>query len=81
MEIDSSDPIIRFEISTSAEDGAEDILQLELLDHVEDILGESAVSLACIRTLNLTIISVHREDRDHFFSKFSQSAVGGTTIV
>ncbi|QYS96590.1 hypothetical protein H0G86_003829 [Trichoderma simmonsii] len=38
MEIDSSDPIIRFEISTSAEDGAEDILQLELLDHVEDIL-------------------------------------------
>ncbi|KAK4064616.1 hypothetical protein Trihar35433_8133 [Trichoderma harzianum] len=38
MEIDSSDPILRFEISTSAEDGAEDILQLELLDHVEDIL-------------------------------------------
>ncbi|KAL6837029.1 hypothetical protein V8C40DRAFT_279046 [Trichoderma camerunense] len=38
MELDSSDPIIRFEISTSAEDVTEDILQLELLDHVEDIL-------------------------------------------
>ncbi|KAJ4862368.1 hypothetical protein T069G_03322 [Trichoderma breve] len=38
MEIDSSDPIIRFEISTSAEDVTEDILQLELLDHVENIL-------------------------------------------
>lgn len=40
MEIDSSDPIIRFEISTNAEDETENILQLELLDHVEDILGE-----------------------------------------
>ncbi|KAF3060408.1 hypothetical protein CFAM422_011217 [Trichoderma lentiforme] len=38
MEIDSSDPIITFEISTRAEDETEDILQLELLDHVEDIL-------------------------------------------
>ncbi|KAL6794366.1 hypothetical protein J3E68DRAFT_427846 [Trichoderma sp. SZMC 28012] len=38
MEIDSSDPIIRFEISTNAEDETEDILQLELLDHVENIL-------------------------------------------
>ncbi|KAL7791698.1 hypothetical protein V8C43DRAFT_322399 [Trichoderma afarasin] len=38
MELDSLDPIIRFEISTSAEDQTEDILQLELLGHVEDIL-------------------------------------------
>ncbi|OPB37847.1 hypothetical protein A0O28_0101310 [Trichoderma guizhouense] len=38
MEIDSSDPIITFEISTRAEDEIEDILQLGLLDHVEDIL-------------------------------------------
>ncbi|KAK0757687.1 hypothetical protein N5P37_009701 [Trichoderma harzianum] len=38
MEIDSSDPIIQFEISTGAEDQTEDILQLELLDCVEDIL-------------------------------------------
>lgn len=81
MEIDSSDPIITFEISTRAEDEIEDILQLGLLDHVEDILGESAVSLACIWTSNLTIVSVHREDRNHLFSKSSQSTVGGTAIV
>ncbi|KAL7961142.1 hypothetical protein V8C34DRAFT_320354 [Trichoderma compactum] len=38
MELDSSDAIIRFEISTRAEDETEGTLQLELLDRVEDIL-------------------------------------------
>ncbi|KAL6816503.1 hypothetical protein J3E69DRAFT_375188 [Trichoderma sp. SZMC 28015] len=49
MELDSSDPIIQFEISTGAEDQIEDILQLELLDCVEDILengdAENTVAL------------------------------------
>ncbi|KAK4061484.1 uncharacterized protein Triagg1_10341 [Trichoderma aggressivum f. europaeum] len=37
-ELDSSDPMIRFEISTRAEDETEGTLQLELLSRVEDIL-------------------------------------------
>ncbi|KKP04839.1 hypothetical protein THAR02_03017 [Trichoderma harzianum] len=43
MELDSLDPIIQFEISTGAEDVTEDILQLELLGHVEGILGNSGI--------------------------------------
>lgn len=80
MELDSSDPIIRFEISTRAEDEFEGTLQLELLDRVEDILGESAVSLAYPWASNLTIISVHREDSKHPFSRLREIAVASTGI-